>query len=73
VVLSDPQDPSFVYDGHYCGVDDVRHAKLLACGYFRAGMRVFDIRDPYRLRSGDTLGKAAGSLTRALAGLIEPG
>ena len=35
------------YSSHYCGVDKRENPKLLACGYLGAGLRVFDIRDPY--------------------------
>ena len=45
-ILKDPAYIIFGYDGHYCGVDDARNATLLACSYFRSGIRVFDIRDP---------------------------
>ncbi len=40
----------FTYQGHYCGVDRRRDPTVVGCGYFQSGLRVFDIRDPYRPR-----------------------
>jgi hypothetical protein len=49
-VLTDSTDPVFIYDSHYCTVDDPHNARLALCSYFQAGIRIFDIRDPYRPR-----------------------
>jgi hypothetical protein len=38
------------YSAHYCAVDRVQDAKMVACTHMGAGLRVFDIRDPYRPR-----------------------
>ena len=38
----------FGYSSHYCTADNPPNAQYLACSYFEAGVRVFDIRDPYR-------------------------
>lgn len=38
------------YGSFACSVDDEDNGKLLACGSFEAGLRVFDIRDPLRPR-----------------------
>ena len=38
----------FGYSSHYCTVDNAENAEYVACSYFEAGLRVFDIRDPYR-------------------------
>ena len=46
-VLDDSTNPLFWYDSHYCTVDNPDDAKLAACAYFQAGVRVFDIRDPH--------------------------
>jgi hypothetical protein len=37
----------FGYSSHYCTADNPENARYLACSYFEAGLRVFDIRDPY--------------------------
>ena len=37
----------FTYGSHYCSVDNKHNATTLACGYFNAGIRVFDIRNPH--------------------------
>jgi hypothetical protein len=39
---------SFTYGSHYCSVDNRKNATTLVCGYFNAGIRVFDIRNPRR-------------------------
>lgn len=41
---------TFGYDTHYCSVDRRDEPSILACGHMEAGIRVFDIRDPYRPR-----------------------
>jgi hypothetical protein len=39
---------AFTYGSHYCSVDNRRNATTLVCGYFNSGIRVFDIREPWR-------------------------
>ena len=49
--LSDPPDVGGArpdYSGERCTVDRESNATMAACGYRDAGLRVFDIRDPYR-------------------------
>jgi hypothetical protein len=49
--LADPPDVGGArpdYSGERCTVDRENNARLAACGYRDAGLRVFDIRDPYR-------------------------
>jgi hypothetical protein len=41
---------SFTYGAHYCSVDNRMNATTLACGYFNSGIRVFDIRNPVRVK-----------------------
>ncbi|QXQ15964.1 hypothetical protein KV203_15475 [Skermania piniformis] len=36
----------FAYEAHYCTVDRPADPTALACSWFSAGIRVFDIRDP---------------------------
>jgi hypothetical protein len=38
------------YSSHYCGVDRPQNPTMLGCSHMNAGLRVFDIRDPYRPR-----------------------
>lgn len=58
-VQNDAGSVPFGYEGHYCtasdGINDnttydVENAVIAACSYFDSGLRVFDIRDPYRPR-----------------------
>ena len=48
-VLNDPVN--FIgYSVSFCAADNPRNAQMLACTYYEAGLRVFDIRDPYHPR-----------------------
>jgi hypothetical protein len=40
----------FQYDVHHCTPDRLIDPTVMACSYFKGGMRVFDIRDPQRPR-----------------------
>ena len=51
--LNDPPDVGGgipTYNAERCTVDRPNDATMLACGFVNAGLRVFDIRDPYRPR-----------------------
>jgi hypothetical protein len=53
--LSDfPTDTSaldnYGYSSHYCTPDSNSDPKIMACGYWGAGLRVFDVRNPYTPR-----------------------
>jgi len=43
-------DPTFGYSSYGCSVDREENPRLLACGYWEGGLRVFDIRNPYQPR-----------------------
>ncbi|BBZ68157.1 hypothetical protein MINS_35860 [Mycolicibacterium insubricum] len=40
----------FGYDAHYCSVDRRTDPRALACGWVQSGIRVFDVRNPDRIR-----------------------
>jgi len=50
VTVDNTGQVGFGYDTHQCTVDDKNEASLLICGQFASGLRVYDIRDPYRPR-----------------------
>lgn len=41
-------DGAFGYDSHYCSINRPVDPTLLACGYFESGVRLTDIRNPFR-------------------------
>jgi len=50
LMLNDPPDAGGAipnYSAERCTVDSQENATMLACGWVNAGLRVFDIRDPY--------------------------
>ena len=40
----------FLYDTHYCRPDRLHDPTLMACAQFGSGLRVYDIRNPYRAK-----------------------
>jgi hypothetical protein len=55
---------------HYCSVDRLYDPRLLSCGLWAGGVRVFDIRNPWRPKEVayfDTVGEGVPGLTRILA------
>ncbi len=47
-VLDDPS--IFGYDSHYCTPDNPDNTRMIACSQFQSGLRIFDVRDPYKPR-----------------------
>lgn len=45
---SQPQGNPFGVGTHYCNVDRLDDPRLLACGFWEGGVRVFDIRNPWQ-------------------------
>jgi hypothetical protein len=41
---------AFGYEAHYCSVDQAANPTALACGWFQSGVRVFDIRNPLKVK-----------------------
>jgi hypothetical protein len=58
----------FGYSSHYCTADNPLNAQYVACTYFEAGLRVFDIRDPYRPKEVAYYKPPAGNRGAALPG-----
>jgi hypothetical protein len=49
--IADDPGADFVvqgYAGHYCGVPQEVDPGIVACSFINSGLRVFDIRDPYK-------------------------
>ena len=69
----------FTYGTHYCSVDNRQNATTLACGMFNSGIRVFDIRDPLRVKEiayynpAGTTTPSPGSNHHALGANWKPG
>jgi hypothetical protein len=42
--------PAQGYAGHYCSVPQRKDPGIVACSFIASGLRVFDIRDPYKPR-----------------------
>lgn len=38
------------YEAHYCTVDRKNDPTAMACGYFQSGVRVLDVRDPFKVK-----------------------
>jgi hypothetical protein len=52
-LLGDPPENDggrLAYNAERCNVERAKNPRMLACAYQNAGVRVFDIRDPYRPR-----------------------
>ena len=64
-----PGDGFFGVGTHYCNVDRMVDPRLLACGFWAGGVRVFDIRNPWRpveLAYFDTAQASVPGLVRIL-------
>jgi hypothetical protein len=60
-------DGFFGVGTHYCSVDRLENPRLLACGFFAGGVRVSDIRNPWRPKEiayFSTSGGGVGSMPR---------
>jgi hypothetical protein len=64
-----PAGGGFGVGTHYCNVDRLDNPRLLSCGFWDGGVRVFDIRNPWRpkeLAYFDTAQANVPGLTRIL-------